>query len=87
MKPLTGNFLPFPRKDYGNFNFPDRLFKCKIAHLTNFTRRKSDPLVEAVNLTDVFSKNVVQVQYPSGRESTVSAGVFAPSAKCIQTLH
>ena len=72
IKPLTGNFLQLAWKDYGNFNFTDWLFKSNTAYVRNFIRSRSFPLVEAVK-ADVISKNVVQVQYPSGRERTVSA--------------
>ena len=51
-------------------------------YLRRFIRSKSDPLVETAKLTNVISENVVQVNYPSRRESTVSARNLDTSSEC-----
>ena len=78
---LHWQFLQFPLKDNGNFKFPDWLFKGNTAYPKNSIRSESDPLVEAVNITDVISKKAVQGQNPIGRESAVSARDLAPSSE------
>ena len=69
-------FLQFPR------NFFDWLLKGNTAYPRNFVWRKSDPLVEAVKITDVTSENVVQDWHLSGRESIVSARDLSRSPEC-----
>ena len=51
-------------------------------YLGNIIRSKSDLFLGAVKITDVISKNAVQVHYPRGRGSNVSARDLAPSSEC-----
>ena len=63
IKPLTGDFCN-SRENNGNFYFPAWLFKGNKAYLRNFIRSKSNPLVEAVKITDVirmWSKSIIPV--------------------------
>ena len=71
-------FLPFPRRSMLGRSLPTWLITPNTVLLKRFVRNKSEPLLcDEVELLDANPKTAL-VQFPDGRESTVSVSDLAP---------
>jgi len=77
-------FLKYERRGSIGQAVPTWLKRGRQVYLKNFVRNKDDPLVTPVIVENVINDHFAKIQYPNGREDTVSTTSLAPGSPSMQ---